>query len=232
MDPDILQLLLDGGSDDDVLLWMLADDDDKDDGWRDVVFSLDACTEEQCKTMFRFYREDIYSLCMYLHIPDSIVAENNSKARGIDALCMLLRRFSYPNRLSDLQYIFGRSESELSLLIKAMLNHIYENFSYLVSNMNNRFMQEPYLSRYADAISSKCPLNNVFGFIDGTLRPISRPGQNQRDCFSGHKRIHGIKFQSIMLPSGLIGNMFGPISGRRHDSFMLHESGILPELQN
>ena len=27
----------------------------------------------------------------------------------------------------------------------------------------------------------------------------------------GHKRVRGLKFQSIALPNGLIGNIFGPV---------------------
>ena len=45
--------------------------------------------------------------------------------------------------------------------------------------------------------------------------------------YNGHKRVHGIKFQSVVLPNGLIGNLAGPFEGRRHDSTMLHESGLL-----
>lgn len=35
----------------------------------------------------------------------------------------------------------------------------------------------------------------LLGVIDGTLRPCCRPVRNQRILFSGHKRVHGIKFQ-------------------------------------
>ena len=42
--------------------------------------------------------------------------------------------------------------------------------------------------------------------------------------------MHAIKFQSIFLPNGLIGNLAGPYEGKRHDSTMLQESGILPNL--
>ena len=78
-------------------------------------------------------------------------------------------------------------------------------------------------------------MDNCFGFIDGTVRPlISKPGQNQCvayskilqyiDCvsrilrryiyslvYSGHKRVLCVKFQSVALPNGIIGNMYGPI---------------------
>ena len=49
---------------------------------------------------------------------------------------------------------------------------------------------------FADAIhAAGAPLPNCWGFIDGTLRPCCRPIRNQRILFSGHKRVHGIKFQ-------------------------------------
>ena len=54
-------------------------------------------------------------------------------------------------------------------------------------------------------------MDNCFGFIDGTVRPISKPGQNQRVVYNGRKRVHGVKFQSVALPNGIIGNMYGPI---------------------
>ena len=39
----------------------------------------------------------------------------------------------------------------------------------------------------------------------------SRPGNGQRIVYNGHKRVRGLKFQSIALPNGLIGNIFGPV---------------------
>ena len=67
------------------------------------------------------------------------------------------------------------------------------------------------LQVYADFIHAKgASLNNCFGFIDG-LRPISRPGQYQRKVYNGHKREHSLKFQSVALPNGLIGNMYEPV---------------------
>lgn len=90
-------------------------------------------------------------------------------------------------------------------------------------------------------------MQNCWGFIDGTVREIARPLRNQRVMYSGHKRVHCIKFQvshdpypyncceyfysqSVVAPNGLIVNLFGPIEGRRHDAYMLAESGLAPQL--
>ena len=57
------------------------------------------------------------------------------------------------------------------------------------------------------------PLTNCFGFIDGTVRQISKPGENQRILYNGHKRVHSLKFQSVAIPNGLIANLYGPLRG-------------------
>jgi DDE superfamily endonuclease len=87
---------------------------------------------------------------------------------------------------------------------------------------------------YSKLIGNKAGLPNlpVWGFIDGTLRRTCRPTYFQQVAYSGHKRCHGIKFQSVVVPDGLIALLYGPIEGRRHDCFMLSESGLLQELRN
>ena len=67
--------------------------------------------------------------------------------------------------------------------------------------------------------------------MDGTVRPICRPKQHQRAVYNGHKRVHALKFQSVVTPNGLIANLFGPVEGRRHDSAMLAMSGLLEQLE-
>ena len=75
------------------------------------------------------------------------------------------------------------------------------------------------LDVYATAIYNKgAALENCFGFIDGTVRPISRHIINQRAVYNGHKRAHALKFQSVALPNGLIGHLYGAVGKQK---FML-----------
>lgn len=43
------------------------------------------------------------------------------------------------------------------------------------------------------------------------LCPISQPVENQRIVYNGHKRVHALKFQSVVLPNGLVGHLYGPV---------------------
>ncbi len=93
-------------------------------------------------------------------------------------------------------------------------------------------MSPQLLKNCADAVHNKgAPLENCFGFIEGIVRPIARPKYYQRVMYNGPKRIHSLKFQSVVLPNGLIANLAGPFEDKRHDSTMLHESELLASLQ-
>ena len=52
--------------------------------------------------------------------------------------------------------------------------------------------------------------------------------QNFIGNYNGQKRAHAIKFQSVIVPYGLIANLSGPYDGKRYDSTMLYLSGLLP----
>ena len=43
--------------------------------------------------------------------------------------------------------------------------------------------------------------------------------------------MHALQFQAVVIPSGLVVNLYGPVEGRRHDAGMLKESGLLNILQ-
>ncbi|ETP37297.1 hypothetical protein F442_14888 [Phytophthora nicotianae P10297] len=87
------------------------------------------------------------------------------------------------------------------------------------------------LDRYCRAIAAKNPnhIEVVWGFIDGTVRPVCRPSLGQEALYNGHKRVHAFKFQTVVAPDGIICHLFGPVDGRRHDIYMLRQSG-LPEM--
>ena len=102
----------------------------------------------------------------------------------------------------------------------------------LLENLNQPWLSPHSLETYCDVIHRKgAALDNCWGFIDGTVRPISKPGQHQRTVYNGHKKVHSLKFQSVALPNGLIANLYGPVEGKRHDSTMLAQSGLYQQLQ-
>lgn len=84
------------------------------------------------------------------------------------------------------------------------------------------------LQEYADAIHEYgTPLQGIWGFIDCTIRHICGPTFYQRTAYNGHKKVHALKYQAVVVPNGIIGHLYGPVEGRRNDNTLLADSGLL-----
>ena len=114
-----------------------------------------------------------------------------------------------------------------------MMDKIDSEFGHLLRDLNQPWLFADNLIMFADAIHAKgAALNNTWGFIDGTVRPISRPRMHQKIVYNGHKRQHAVKYQSITTPNRIIANLYGPVEGKHHDATMLRMSGLMPILES
>ena len=200
--------------------------------WKYPAFDLDTVADAERKTELRFYRSDVYRMADVLGILDEITCYNRSVFDGIEAFCVFLKRFAYPCRYADMVPRFARPVPELCLMSNEIMNVIFNLHRNRLTSFNQAWLSRAKLEEYANVIHTKgAALQNCWGFIDGTVRPVCCPGENQQLLFNGHKRIHAIKFQSVAAPNGLIANLHGPFEGRKHDSGMLADSKLLNLLQ-
>lgn len=194
--------------------------------------NIDEMSDEQFEKFCRFEKQDIPRLVEGFRLPDKIICPDRTTATSFEAVLITLRRLVYPNRLCDLEPVFGRPSCALSQISNTTLDLIYDNIGHLLHTFDQPWLHDG-LEDFAAAVSAQgAPLQSVWGFIDGTVRPICRPKENQEVCYNGHKRLHSLKYQSIACPNGLIANMFGPVEGRRHDSGLLRMSQITEQLSN
>lgn len=167
-----------------------------------------------------------------LNLPVKVTCPNRFFVYSDEALCLLLRRCAYPCRYEDLVPRFGRPVPQLCMVVSEMMDLLHVRFGHLLSRLNQPLLSQADLVDCSQSVYRKgAALDNCWGFIDGTVRPVSGSGEHQRVLYNGHKRVHAIKFQSIVAPNGLIANLFGPVEGRRHDGGMLAMSGLLPMLE-
>ena len=183
---------------------------------------------------FRFLSvEDILLICSCLEVPSEVITANGDKAPGWEAFAMLLMKLSYPTRLLTMNVTFGRSIGAMSGLISTLTSILHDRWKTHVNVLNTDAVA-PKLAVFREAVHSKGgnPLLNVWGFIDGTLRPCARPTRGQQTIFNGKDKQHGLKYQGIMTPDGIFRMVLGPFAGRKHDSRMLRESGLLQQLES
>ena len=69
--------------------------------WNNERFDFDQKTSDECKAVFRFYREDIYKLAEQLQLTNEITTYNGLVVASAPSLCMYLKRYAYPCQYGD-----------------------------------------------------------------------------------------------------------------------------------
>ncbi len=92
------------------------------------------------------------------------------------------------------------------------------------------------LKYYAEAVKTRCFTPGIWAFIDGTIRPMCRPGEvgsevHQQDYYIGYKKYHGFKYQGILTPDGLLSCLIGPFSAKFSDWKAWYYSRVEVELK-
>ena len=65
-------------------------------------FVLEEMDEAECGIYFRFKKNVIPILARVLDFPDKFTCQHGTVCECVEALCIVLRRFSYPCRYSDM----------------------------------------------------------------------------------------------------------------------------------
>ena len=101
---------------------------------------------EECLAEFPLHKNYLPILAEVLGIPDQLVLEQRSVVGGMEALCMLLKRLTYPYRYSDLLHRFGqRPLSVLCLATNCGLDFIYEAHYRRITDWNLAILNPPAL---------------------------------------------------------------------------------------
>ena len=194
---------------------------------------MEAVSDDDVIKKFRFQKRDVYRLQNAPGFPDEITCHfyNDLRVEPTEALSILLNRLAYPCRYADMVPLFGRAPPQLSMTFNQTVDVIDTNCGHRLQYFNQSWLSRPCLQAVSDSLCRRgAELDNVWDFLDGTVRPICRLKIQQRILCNRHKRFHALKFQSVTTPSGMIANLYGPVEGRRHGCAFLAISNLLQDL--
>lgn len=159
-------------------------------------------------------------------------------------------------------YFPGRERWQLQSAFYWFLEYMIRNWGYLVSNNRLFWLPylgksaeaiRKKLASLPNAASRQYHPSatvdggfSIFGFIDNTIVAMCRPGGGggdgeqaprvprdiQQAWWTGWKKLHGIKWQTVVLANGMDFDIYGPVSTRHPDSYTLRMSRIEEKLAN
>lgn len=191
--------------------------------------------ESECISNFRFKQEDLVIIAHHLWpVISPFLGKNKMKIRLLDdytapfETCLLayLFKMARPRRfINDMEKFFSLRKSHLSSIVQTFGDALYE---VSIMYLQNPSIWHPRMPYYADLVYIRTGgmVGNIWGFIDATLRKTCRPFALQHLAYSGYKKCHGLKYQSIATPDGFVACIHGPFIGRQHDASVLDETGI------
>ena len=104
-----------------------------------------------------------------------------------EALCIVLSRLAYPCCYVDMIPLFGSRVLQFSTIFNQTIDLIDSSHNHRLSNLNQSLLR-PRLKAFANSVHRKAAtLDNVWGFIDGTVQPCCRPKVNNEYCTMGTK---------------------------------------------
>lgn len=107
-----------------------------------------------------------------LQIPQNIRCQQRTKCSGTEALCMLLKRFSYPCCYSDMMNRFGRPVPELSMITNTVMDYVFNVHGHKISQWNPDILSPENLQEYADVIHASFILLSCMQSIDLHVRHL------------------------------------------------------------
>jgi hypothetical protein len=195
-----------------------------------IRMDLNSLSETDCRKFFHLSPSEIRHVIVLLQLPDVIITPvHHDRVYVMEAFCLLSCHLSYPNRWFDLSRQFCQHERSLCRIFYFMMHIV---LSKIQRNLLFFYPTGEELQEFANAFASHGVADTIkfWALIDVKKHQIIKPTMKQRVMYSGHKRIHCIKYQTLEVPNGLILHCTVGDDGHRGDGFVLRKSGLIPFL--
>jgi hypothetical protein len=186
-------------------------------GGRRTKFCWDDYSEYEIKSNCRFRKEHFEDLRQALELPMIIRTGKRDKAHAYEALIIFLYRLSFPGTWDRTVPLVGyRCRTACTRIFYHLVDHVYTKFARCITDVSKWASSVPEFAKKCTEKGSV--FANVFAFMDGTFDEMCRPGGGrshltpqglQGVCYNGHYKDWGLKYNALLFPNGMYGDIYG-----------------------
>lgn len=198
--------------------------------------------ESDLHILFRFRTHNqLERLITCLDMPQLVKLDNNVLVTNVEIVLVSLYKLAFPTTNEKVGRFFGMESTLCSRIFNFFIRYLVENWGYLLlDNLSYWLSSFPMFAERIEQKMIRLGLHDnhsqhskIFSFIDCTTFETCTPSNPtiQPIFYTGYKKMHGVKFQVIVLPNGMKLHVSHPSTIRKHDSSLLRQSYVLQKLE-
>ena len=158
----------------------------------------------------RVTADELLDMVEALRVPDLIYTPSWYVFDPVKALGLILTRFQSAGDQYELSMLYDWSQSAISEIVNKVVTMVDESWQHLLDLEHNNLLSPENLQKYTKAIHwAGAPLETVWGFIDCTIRCITKPSKWRCTAYNWHKKfMHSNSkqscFQMVCLDISLV----------------------------
>jgi hypothetical protein len=211
-------------------------------------FRIEFLDDGWCWNSLRWRKQGLLELFAQSRLDALVTLDNGHKLSGELVMVIGMFAWSYPRCQQDIAKLFRESgQPVISRIVSYFISHMLHHFAHLIQSeeIDALSMWTPAVDYFVDCVQGKGGeygerFDRVGMFLDGTFNHTCRPDQRQehedqgrdtqRAVYSKYYGGWGLKYLHCVFPNGIIGQLWGPVDGRRHDGHLFQISGINDKL--
>jgi hypothetical protein len=201
-------------------------------------FDFETWSDSRCQSYLHFPKAGVEELARLFFLPAMRFRASSGHVNALHydgndecVTTVLLRMRAKDPWVMLATHLGGRHISAYKMIFREMVQALHD---FWFDRLTDLKRHESDVLRWADLIEAKTHASpRTIAFLDGTWLQTCKPGgpdMIQRQLCNRYHRGHGLKWQSICAPVGLILDLFGPLVGRHSDSTMLGRSNLEAKL--
>ncbi|KIJ36873.1 hypothetical protein M422DRAFT_106643, partial [Sphaerobolus stellatus SS14] len=170
---------------------------------------------------------EVAAIIKAMDIPDPFITRDGHRFSSLEAFCLLCARLRMGEDQYSLSTKYGRSQAAISQITNELAVWMEWRWEHLLGWDEDGIMHPNRLLEYAAAFHGfGVPSATIIALIDVTIHATCRPSFLQELAYTGYKKVHGMKFQALTVPNGLVAHLAGPYRAPQNDMGIYAESKL------
>ncbi|KAF8572976.1 hypothetical protein K439DRAFT_1376884, partial [Ramaria rubella] len=178
-----------------------------------------------------FTSQELQQITDILELANPLITKHGYCTSMRESFALLCAHLRSPNTQWALMCKYNQPQLAVLEIINETVSFINNHWGHLL-DWDSQLCQSRDICCCISALHDfGAPCQTIFGFINCTICLTCHPREFQELVYTSYKKCHGMKYQGVVIPKGLICHLSGPFHVPQNDMGVLADSRFLEYLE-